>query len=117
MKQTCMDVLETAMTENGVPEIINSDQGSQFTSDEYIEYIKSLKKTEIPMDGKGRATDNAHIERFFRTIKYDMLYLNPSNDRAHLYQQCSEFIEYYNQRRGHSSHKYETPNDVYQQVA
>jgi transposase InsO family protein len=46
---------------------INSDQGSQFTSDEYTEYVKSLKETEISMDGKGRATDNAHIERFFRT--------------------------------------------------
>lgn len=112
-----VDTLKQAIKQHGAPSYINSDQGSQFTSDEYIEYIKSLKKTEISMDGKGRATDNAHIERFFRTIKYDKLCLNPSNDGAHLYQQCSEFIEYYNQRRGHSSHKYETPNDVYQQVA
>ena len=69
------------------------------------------------MDGEGRATDNAHIERLFRTIKHDKLYLAPSIDGNHLYQQCSECIEYYNQRRGHSSHKYETPNNVDQQVA
>ena len=71
-----MDTLKQAIKQHGAPNYINSDQGSQFTSDEYIEYIKSLKKTEISMDGKGRATDNAHIERFFRTIKYDKLYLN-----------------------------------------
>jgi putative transposase len=112
-----VDTLKQAVKQHGAPKYINSDQGSQFTSDEYTEYVKSLKETEISMDGKGRATDNAHIERFFRTIKYDKLYLAPSTDGTHLYQQCSEFIEYYNQRRGHSSHKYETPNNVYQQVA
>jgi hypothetical protein len=71
----------------------------------------------MTMDGEGRATDNAHIVRFLRTIKYDKQDLATSTDCTHLYQQYSEFIEYYNQRRGNSSQKYETPNDVYQKVA
>jgi putative transposase len=89
----------------------------QFTSDECTEYVKSLIETEKSIDGKGRATDNEHIEGFFRAISYDKRYLAPSTDGTHLYQQCSEFIEYYNQRRGYSSYKYETPNNVYKQVA
>lgn len=60
-----VDTLKQAVKQHGAPKYINSDQGSQFTSDEYTEYVKSLKETEISMDGKGRATDNAHIERFF----------------------------------------------------
>ncbi len=69
------------------------------------------------MNGKVRVTDNAHIELFFRTIKYDQLYLAPNTNCTHLYQQCPEFIDYYNQGRGHSSHKYETQNYVYQKFA
>jgi putative transposase len=60
-----VDTLKQAIKQHGAPNYINSDQGFQFTSDEYVGYVKSLKKTEISMDGKGRATDNAHIERFF----------------------------------------------------
>ena len=56
------------------------------------------------MDGKGRATDNAHIERLFKTIKYDKFYLEPSKDGNILYKQCHEFITYYNYKRGHSTH-------------
>jgi putative transposase len=63
-----VDTLKQAVKQHGAPKYINSDQGSQFTSDEYTEYVKSLKETEISMYRKGRATDNAHIERFFRTL-------------------------------------------------
>lgn len=89
--------------EHSLPGIINTDQGSQFTSEEYIGYVKSLKTVRISMDGKGRATDNAFIERFFRTIKYDKLYLEPAVDGTHLWQQCQQFIDYYNNKRIHSS--------------
>ena len=68
-----VQTLKEAIKENGKPEIINSDQGTQFTSDAYIGFIKSQETIKISMDGKGRATDNAYIERFFRTIKYDKL--------------------------------------------
>lgn len=60
--------------------IINSDQGSQFTSDEYVKTIRSMEGVQISMDGKGRAIDNVWIERFFRTIKHEHLYLNPSEE-------------------------------------
>jgi putative transposase len=86
--------------EYGDPEIVNSDQGTQFTSDEWIEACKGIK---ISMDGKGRAIDNVYIERFLRTIKHDKIYLEPPTSGDHLYRLCDEFINYYNFRRSHSS--------------
>lgn len=109
--------LKRAIKDHRQPEIINSDQGSQFTSDEYISYIKSLQTVAISMDGKGRATDNAHIERFFRTIKYDRLYLNPSSDGHELFTECQTFIHYYNEKRIHSSIGKVPPSKVFNQAA
>ena len=110
-------VVKEAIKTNGKPQIINSDQGSQFTSDEYIGYVKGLKTVKISMDGKGRATDNAHIERFFRTIKHDKLYLEPAGDGLELYEQCKEFINYYNHRRLHSAIGYRPPGEQYKKAA
>jgi putative transposase len=87
--------IKTAISNHGKPEIINSDQGTQFTSDIY----------------------NAHIERFFRTIKYDRLYLNPSRDGKELFTECETFINYYNEKRSHSSLGYTTPAKVFKQAA
>lgn len=98
-----VNTLETAISRYGKPGIINSDQGSQFTSDEYIDYVKSLETVKISMDGKGRATDNAYIERFFRTIKYEKIYLEHPETGQELHQVCSQFINYYNEKRDHSS--------------
>jgi putative transposase len=109
--------IKNAIKKHGKPEIINSDQGSQFTSDDYIDYIKSLETVKISMDGKGRATDNAFIERFFRTIKHDRLYLNPSRDGHELFTECEDFINYYNQRRSHSSLGRVAPAKVYKHAA
>lgn len=97
-----VETVDKAIKQHGKPEIINSDQGSQFTSDEYVDYIKKLEYTELSMDGKGRATDNAHIERFFRTIKYDKLYRYVPEDGKHLYDMCKQFINFYNCKRSHS---------------
>ena len=109
--------IQTAINKHGKPEIINSDQGSQFTSDQYIGYLKSLQTVSISMDGKGRATDNAHIERFFRTIKHDRLYLNPSRDGHELFTECQTFINYYNEKRTHSSIGKVPPIKAYKQAA
>lgn len=109
--------LKEAVQRNGKPEIINSDQGTQFTSEEYIDYVKSLDVVKISMDGKGRATDNAHIERFFRTIKHDKIYLNPPSNGLELYETCSEFINYYNERRSHSKAGKRPPIERYRQAA
>jgi putative transposase len=112
-----VSTIKEAIRVYGKPEIINSDQGSQFTSDEYISFVKSLTTTKISMDGKGRATDNVYIERFFRTIKYDKIYLEPPVDGLHLHSMCEEFINFYNHKRSHSSIGKVPPAKVYRVAA
>lgn len=109
--------LMKAISQYGIPEIINSDQGSQFTSEDYVSYIKSLKTCEISMDGKGCAIDNVYVERFFRTIKYEKLYLIQLDTGHDVVKACDEFINYYNCRRDHSSLQKRTPENVYKSVA
>jgi putative transposase len=105
--------VKEAVSHYGKPEIINSDQGSQFTSTEYIEFIKSLETTKISMDGKGRATDNIVIERFFRSYKWERLYLMYPETVSEVKQITNEYMETYNYKRGHQSHEYRTPADIY----
>lgn len=109
--------LEVAFKSYGTPEIINTDQGSQFTSSDYIDFITSKRTIQISMDGKGRAIDNVYIERFFRTIKYEKLYLQELCNGHHVEKACSEFIDYYNQRRDHSYLQDKTPYQVYSLAA
>jgi len=110
-------VVRQAIQTHGKPGILNSDQGTQFTSDCYIDFIKSLKTVKISMDGKGRALDNVYIERFWRTIKYDKLYLERPENGKELNRACREFITYYNHRRDHSSLNNRPPACVYQMAA
>ncbi len=105
--------VKDAVSRYGSPEIINSDQGSQFTSTEYIELIKSFGTTQISMDGKGRATDNIAIERFFRSYKWERLYLMCPETVTEVKQMTKEYMETYNYKRGHQSHGYRTPADIY----
>lgn len=111
------DMITRAVTNavkiHGVPEIINSDQGSQFTSSAYIDLIKSLKTTKISMDGKGRATDNIAIERFFRSYKWERLYLLYPENVTEVKAMTKEYIFKYNHERGHQRHGYKTPADIY----
>lgn len=95
------------------PEIINSDQGTQFTSNKYIDLLKSNGIT-ISMDGRGRATDNIVIERFFRSLKYEKLYLTEYHTVEDVYDAVKTFIEEYNQERPHQSLGYQYPSEVYQ---
>lgn len=112
-----VNVLQTAILTHGKPEIINSDQGSQFTSEEYVAYVKSLETVKISMDGKGRAIDNVFIERFWRTIKYEKLYLLELVTGEQVRQACEAFISYYNHKRDHSSLDDKTPENVYKSAA
>jgi putative transposase len=105
-----------AIQRYGAPEIINSDQGSQFTSAEYVSFCQE-NNIKISMDGKGRALDNVYIERFWRTIKHEKLYLWPTDDTVELLEQINSFINYYNHRRVHSSLSYNTPGAVYGKAA
>lgn len=94
----CKSVMAQAVAKYGVPEIVNSDQGSQYTSDVWTAYIEDELKTKISMDGKGRAIDNRWIERFWRTIKWNRLYIYPSETGSELRHQVKTYITYYNQR-------------------
>lgn len=109
--------IRKAVDKYGPPEIINTDQGSQFTSEAYITYIKSLKCTQISMDGKSRAIDNVYIERFWRTLKYEKIYLVQPTNGHEVERACQEFITYYNERRDHSSLDNSTPMSLYQNAA
>lgn len=108
----CVETLLEAIEENGKPEIVNTDQGSQFTSELFTETLKS-NGIIISMDGKGRATDNIFIERLWRTVKYDDIYLHAYENGFELYQGLKEYFRFYNQQRRHSSIGNKRPADVY----
>ena len=113
-------VVRDAVASYGKPEIINSDQGSQFSSDEYQKLFKEGQPCEgvrISMDGNGRAIDNVFIERFWRTLKHNHLYLAPPTDGMALYASCRRFVDRYNNRRPHSSLNYRTPTAYYLMAA
>lgn len=105
--------VKKAVEKYGIPEIINSDQGSQFTSNEYIDLVKSYSSTKISMVGKGRATDNIAIERFFRSYKWERIYLMHPETVREVKDITSEYIETYNYKRGHQSYNYQTPAEIY----
>ncbi len=113
-KSFCIEALDEALLLYPKPEIFNTDQGSQFTS---LEFTNILKKHQIKisMDGKGRATDNIAIERFWRTIKYEELYINEYKDVKEIKTAIAEFMEFYNKRRLHSTLDYLTPDKFYYQ--
>jgi putative transposase len=111
-KSSGIIVLDRALRRNGQPEVFNSDQGSQFTSPDFLAPLKE-RNVRISMDGKGRALDNIFIERFWRTIKYDEVYLNVYESVKEARQRIAEFIEMYNSIRPHASLDGQTPNAVY----
>lgn len=113
----CTEVLQEAIHQHGCPEIINTDQGAQFTSVSFTDYVNQLSKTKLSMDGKGRATDNAFIERFWRSVKYEYLYSNPSGDPYQVYQSVSKYICYYNEELRNRQLANKTPKAVYYQAA
>jgi putative transposase len=94
------------------PEIINSDQGGQFTNEDYIKLLQS-EGIQISMDGKGRALDNIFVERFFRTLKYEDIYLNEYETPRALRKGLNRYISFYNERRLHQSLDYNRPADYY----
>lgn len=108
----CVEVLKEAIQEHGKPEIINTDQGSQFTSELFIQTL-SVNGIQISMDGKGRATDNIFIERLWRTVKYDDVYLHAYENGFELYQGLKKFFRFYNEIRRHSSIEDKRPVDIY----
>ena len=114
--QWCRMVAEEAIAAYGKPEIINSDQGSQFTSYEYTGLLLELGVA-ISMDGKGRAIDNIFIERLWRSLKYECIYLNVFEDGVQLYEGIKNYFQFYNNERSHQSLNYQTPASRYLRAA
>jgi len=114
--EASLSVLKQAIRDNGKPEIINSDQGSQFTCEDWVKHLKE-EEIKISMDGKGRAIDNIFIERFWRTLKYDHVYMHPSSDGLELYQGIKGYIGYYNHSLHHQGIGRKIPAELYKPAA
>ena len=107
----CIEAAVEALTK-GVPEVTNQDQGVQFTSQEYLS-VWNLETTKISMDGRGRCMDNIFNERFWRSLKYEDVYLKNYETVPETKQGIGEYIDFYNYRRLHESHGYKTPAEIY----
>ena len=105
-------VLNDALSRYPKPEIFNTDQGSQYTAQAHVNILKE-HDIKISMDGKGRSIDNICIERFWRTIKYEEIYLNDYKSMSELRYSIDNYIVKYNSRRLHSAIRNKTPNEVY----
>ncbi|WP_153039320.1 integrase core domain-containing protein, partial [Pseudovibrio axinellae] len=106
------EALEEALSKYGKPEIFNSDQGSQFTSVDFTDVLKR-EEIKISMDGKGAWRDNVFIERFWRTIKYEEVYLKAYASVPEARKSIKQYITFYNQKRPHSSLDWNTPDQAY----
>lgn len=108
----CIEAVEEAMAKYGKPEIFNTDQGSQFTS---LAFIKMLKDADIAisMDGKGAWRDNVFVERLWRSIKYEEVYLHAYGNVPEARNGIRKYLEFYNSKRPHSSLDRKTPDQVY----
>jgi putative transposase len=108
----CLESLKNALGE-AMPEIVNSDQGCQFTSEMWTSYLTEMG-IKISMDGKGRWADNIYVERLWRALKYELVYLNSFNTVAECEKAIAEYITFYNNERPHQALNYHTPQQVYE---
>lgn len=108
----CAEVLQETIDKYGKPEIFNTDQGSQFTSEAFIKVITD-DEIKISMDGKGRALDNVFIERLWRSVKYEHIYLNVYEAGLSLWKGLDGYFRFYNCERPHQSLSYKTPANYY----
>jgi putative transposase len=110
----CVEALEEALLRYGRPEIFNTDQGSQFTSDDFTGTLKDHGIT-ISMDGKGRCMDNIFVERLWRSLKYEEVYLNAYATVAEAKAGIGAWLDFYNAERQHQSLGYRTPRQIYEE--
>lgn len=107
----CLSALEEAFS-HGTPEIFNTDQGVQFTSSDFTDLLK-CREVRISMDGKGRYQDNIIVERLWRSVKYEEVYLRRYESGEEAHEGLSEYIAFYNEKRLHQSLNYLTPAEIY----
>jgi putative transposase len=108
----CVEALEEAIARFGAPEIMNTDQGSQFTSAAWTDVLKA-EDTSISMDGKGRWIDNVFIERLWRSVKYEDVYLRSYENGREVQAGLTQYFDFYNRERIHQSHEYQTPDEIH----
>jgi putative transposase len=109
----CVEALEEALFRYGRPEIFNTDQGSQFTSNDFTGTLERHEVT-ISMDGKGRYMDNIFVERLWRSLKYEEVYLNAYASVAEAKAGIGTWLDFYNEERQHQSLRYRTPRQIYE---
>ena len=110
----CISALEWALASGAKPEIFNTDQGAQFTSIQFTERL-AHRSIQISMDGRGRALDNVFVERLWRSVKYEEVYLNDYPNIETALHRLKDYFEFYNRERSHMSLGYSTPEAVYRQ--
>ena len=108
----CLRALRRALAQHGVPGIFNTDQGSQFTCEEFLGCLEAAA-IRISMDGRGRALDNVFVERLWRTVKYENIYPADYRDGEALHDGLHSYFGFYNTRRPHQALAYQTPSVVY----
>lgn len=108
----CIEALQEAIDRHGPPEIFNSDQGSQFTCAAFTDVLKA-HGVQISMDGKGRWVDNVFVERLWRSVKYEHVYLHAYDSVAEARRQLADYLDFYNSARPHSSLDGQTPDTAY----
>lgn len=106
-----MEALDEAIEKYGAPEIFNTDQGSQFTSLDFTGVLKD-HRIKISMDSKGRWMDNVMIERLWRSMKHECIYLKVLTDGLHARKEIANWIRYYNEDRPHSTFNGQTPSEI-----
>lgn len=108
----CVEALKEAIARYGQPTIFNTDQGSQFTSEEFTGVLKA-HKIQISMDGRGRCYDNIFVERLWWTVKHEWVYLRPAANGIEQKRSLAECFDWYNRRRPHQSLAWQTPDEAY----
>jgi len=108
----CVEALEDAFARFGQPEIFNTDQGSQFTAEDFTQVLRA-RGIKISMDGKGRCLDNVFVERLWRSLKYEEVYLNDYDNLVEARSGIGRYFVFYNDRRPHQALGYQTPASFY----
>ncbi len=108
----CVEALKEALTRYGAPEIFNTDQGAQFTAEEFTQVLEA-RGVRVSMDGKGRWVDNVFVERLWRSVKYEDIYLHAYETVREVKAALARYFSFYNARRPHQSLEYQTPDEMY----
>jgi putative transposase len=108
----CVEALQEALTRFGAPELFNTDQGAQFTAEDFTKALEA-KGVRVSMDGRGRWIDNVFVERLWRSVKYEDIYLHAYESMRELKLALANYFSFYNARRPHQSLDYRTPDEMY----